>query len=415
MADVDRFTTARFALILGLAVTACASRQPSSLWTADTVKNRKVILFIPGLYGTALAREADGARVFQTLGQGLWGKIPLALEGNELGIQGAVNLRADGVLDRVTIVPFLYSVDGYGGSVDYLSRVFGERTKIIAFSYDWRQDNIKAVRALAQQVRDLRGAGATSIALVGHSLGALIAAYYLRYGDQETEGATETWAGAQQVEAAVLAGAPFHGSMTAFHDFLKGTAVGFAKTPLAAESIGSFPSFYQFLPHADAATFVSKDFVPLGDSIYRVENWNTWKAGLFSNFETVDPVTREKRIEYTKRGLRTGRNFSALMIKPSSVCSSRPIPVLVGAGMGAKTLGRAMWTGTNWRFSDSSSKEQTLLEDGDGLVTSVSSSLPTAYHCLGVERAAFNMEHRGMFTRSDVQARVTAFLEKGGF
>lgn len=402
-------------------VSGCASRQLNPDWTADAVKGRRVIVFIPGLYGSALAEEGTGDRFFQTFGQALWGKTPLALAGDELKIQGARRLRADGVLDKIKVIPLLISFDAYGGSFDYLKDEFGDRGTVVPFGYDWRQDDTQAVQALGRQVRSLRAAGAASIVLVGHSLGAVVAAFYLRYGEQGLEGARENWDGAKFVDGAVLAAGPYGGSMAAFHDLLHGTSVGGAETPLAAESLGSFPSFYQFVPQAESGAFVNQDFSVVKDGVFQLGNWKRWRAGLFHTAEPLDDPTRQRRESYTEQCFRLGRSFALLMQAPPKAASPRRIPLLVISGTGNPTGAKALWTGKKWIFHDDKlpddfvKKTGSLMEDGDGLVTAASAQLPDAYaRSLNVEKVSFPMEHRGVFTRSDVQKKVTDFLTRLG-
>lgn len=245
-----RITLAGLIAVGFFLVGSCVSRKPVPTPAAQN----KVIIFVPGLYGTALADKKTGERVFQTFGQALWGSIPLALSGAELGIPDAREIRPDGLLDQVSVVPLLYSIDAYGDSVDYLQREFGAEARVVAFSYDWRRDNTEAVQALGREVRKQREQGATSVALVGHSLGGILIGFYLRYGEQELGNAVETWEGTKTVDAVVIAGSPFHGAMAAFHDLLNGTSAGYAKTPLGALSLGSFPSYYEFLPRQSWAS-----------------------------------------------------------------------------------------------------------------------------------------------------------------
>ena len=80
-------------------------------------------------------------------------------------------------------------------------------------------------------------------------------------------------------------------------------------------------------------------------------------------------------------------------------------------GQGKPTRAKAVLKGESWLFDDAAMKE-----DGDGLVTSSSSNPPKAfYDRLKVERLSFAMPHRGMYTRTEVQEKVTGFLRKQGF
>ncbi len=384
-----------------MSLIGCTSQSLSSKWEPESVKGKKVIVFVPGLYGSALSDE-DGDRVFQTFGQGLWGTIPLAFEGERFGIEGARRLSASGILDRVSIIPGIYSVDGYGGSVEAIR--MGRETQVIPFYYDWRQDCVLAVGKLHQEILKLKEAGVESIALVGHSLGGLLIAYFLRYGSQPAESAQETWEGVNLVDGVVVASSPFRGSLQAFYDLRYGTAVGFAKTPLNALSLGSFATFFQFLPPESSAIYLGIQKEP----VYALENWKRWKLGLFSNLMGASELQMKEREVFTQKWLKQGPLFSKMLNAKRGKGPSRKIPMLSMIGKGERTLAKARLNGEQWAFDQ--------FEDGDGLVTLHSAELPAAYsEHLTVEKKSYPMAHRGVFTLKSIQEEAHQFLLSHGF
>ena len=206
--------------------------------------------------------------------------------------------------------------------------------------------------------------------------------------------AKETWEGAKQVDLAVIAGTPFRGTLAAFRDLLHGTKVGLASKPLSAVALGSFPSYYEFLPP-----------VQTYPELYKIENWQKWKMGLFSNTEDCTLEKLGARKTYTENNIKNGLKFNALLREEYKKPNANPIPYLAIVGTGYKT----------WSAVKDYSHWETNTE-GDGLVTVESALVPTAYkRALRLEQITFNLEHRGMFTEKAVQEKVTAFLNGNGF
>jgi len=357
------------------------------------VKGHNVILFVPGLFGSTLVEESSGDLYFQTFGQALWGNT-LALNGDKLGIEDAKGLRAGGILESVTIIPGIYSADAYGESVRYLQTTFGQNTIILPFFYDWRDENIKAVQALGKEVRALKTAGAKKIAIVGHSLGGIITSFYLRYGEQELPRIQETWEGTKYVDAVVVAGTPYRGTIAAYRDLLYGTKVGISKSQLNAVTLGSFPSYYHFLP-------------PIEDypDVFKAENWPKWKMGLFANIENINSESIQARSIYTEKHLKNGLMFNTLLREKLKKPALAKTPFLSLIGRGHSTLA-GVKENTQWITS----------EEGDGLVT-VASALPIQAfkEALTLKHLSMPLEHRGMFTEESVQKEVTQFLRENGF
>lgn len=403
-------------------VSACATNPLVCSWKTGEVKNQNVILFVPGLYGSALAEASTGDRFFLNFTRALWGRRPLAMAGEKLGFEDSVDLRSDGLMEQLSVIPGLYTIDFYGGTFRYLQKTYADRARVIPFPYDWRQNDFQTVHELAEQVKALKSAGAKSITLIGHSLGATVIAFYLRYGDPKTE-VRETWEGARMVDRAVVASPIFRGAMKAFWDFQTGVSLGFSSVPLSASALGSMPSYYQFLPPSELGSFKDAEFRNVHQEIYRAENWEHWKSGLFQ--ETTATQFHEPRKTYTANCLKEAVRFSSLLRAESKMKNPHPIPVLVGIGTGVPTPSKAVWTGKNslkektgkWVFEEEEFKElfphssESLFEDGDGLVTVSSAEPPLAYmENLQLNKILLPMPHRGMFTRSDFQEKVDQFL-----
>jgi len=131
--------------------------------------------------------------------------------------------------------------------------------------------------------------------IVGHSMGGLLTRYFLRYGGEELpENGTVppvTWAGAQDVERAILVSPPNGGSLDAFEQLIKGFDKGAPFIPkYEAAVLGTFPSVYQLMPRPRHGRIIKDEdpSQPIGD-LYDPALWakNGW--GLSGR----DKATRE--------------------------------------------------------------------------------------------------------------------------
>ena len=77
----------------------------------------------------------------------------------------------------------------------------------VPFGYDWRQDIRVTAAQLAAFIDRLASerAGRLRVNLIGHSMGGLVALYFLRYGSDVSAHAI-TWAGAKYIPARRVCG-----------------------------------------------------------------------------------------------------------------------------------------------------------------------------------------------------------------
>lgn len=133
------------------------------------------------------------------------------------------------------------------------------------FDYDWRRDNVENAkrlktfieekRAYVQQAyKDRYGIENAKVKfdIVAHSMGGLVARYFLRYGDADLpvhQDTAVTWAGADYVDRVILVGPPNAGSINAFIQLTEGFDVGRPILPYyQAALLGTFPALYELLP-----------------------------------------------------------------------------------------------------------------------------------------------------------------------
>lgn len=263
---------------------------------------RNPVIVIPGILGSRLV---DG----QT-GEVYWGEIATdtanpyrasTLDGLALPMQigkplGELrdDVRVDGPLDQLTFrafgVPF--RVNAYAqvlstlGVAGFRDRPFRGNSGLnevdygddhftcFQFPYDWRRDISETAAELHQfieevdrytrwQYRTRYGIEDPDIQfdIVAHSMGGLVARYFLRYGNQPLpeDGSSPSlnWAGAEKVGRAFLIATPNHGSPLTITEMRDGVRLAKALPKYPPAVLGTMPSVYQLLPRAEDRPLVT--------------------------------------------------------------------------------------------------------------------------------------------------------------
>jgi len=163
------------------------------------------------------------------------------------------------------------------------------------FVYDWRQDNVQSARKLDRLIEQIRkdyGDPDLRVDLVAHSMGGLIARYYLRYGAVDVLDDNDFPVnnhGASRVRRVVLVGTPNFGSVSALQEFLQGFRVGLRRIP--TEVIATWPSAYQLLPHPINTWLVTVDGRELERDLFDANIWRRFEWSIF------DPAVESRILE----------------------------------------------------------------------------------------------------------------------
>ena len=213
-----------------------------------------VIVTIPGITGSVLRKDdrdvwniSGGAfmNALLTLGDSI---DDLKLERDSPTQQDLGDgITAPSVIQDVHVLPGVWKIDGYTKLVAYIKERFEvtERANFFQFAYDWRRDNrVHAHRLAAESERWLAewktrsGARDPKLIVVGHSMGGLIARYFLE--------CLEGW---RRTRMLVTFGTPYRGAPKALGVLANGVKKKvlfrtFDLTDLAR----SFTSIYQLLP-----------------------------------------------------------------------------------------------------------------------------------------------------------------------
>ena len=280
-----------------------------------------------------------------------------------------------------TVLPRVFGFTEYSDFLDLLDSAgyepgVGEGLRYAVYTYDWRRDLVESARGLALRLEGLAremGDSAARFHIVGHSMGGLVARYYLRYGSAEPAGdAPVTWAGARRVASVVLAATPNAGSIPALGAALIGERVGPSHTTLAASVVSRMPSIYQLLPPAGTRPLVDPRGRPLDLDLHDPGTWEHFGWGPFAP-ASDDRMAPERA--FLVAALARARAFHSALARPAA--TPCPVPVHALGGDTLLTLARAVAgegpAGSPPRLEARTRREQDLLyEAGDGRVTRTS-------------------------------------------
>ncbi len=373
------------------------------------------LIFLPGFYGTRLVRKANGRLVWISARQAVFGSQTAARTG--FGVSGAQELVPGTVLDRVPVIPGLYDLDVYRDFLDDL------RARVHLLGYDWREDYFEAVKKLARLVHDLKAGGASSIILIAHSLGGVVASYYLRYGDQEPEAARETWEGVRGLDAVVMATAPFQGSMTAFRNMKHGAKFGLNTSLISPHAFSTFTTGYTMLP-VYRPVLLDHRLRPLPHTFFEPGLWQRYAWGLLSTAGTVSADPAEKRLALVSWSLRRGKLLYDRLHQPLSRPPERRLRLLYAFARSHATLSRAVllerdahsparviFERREFETYLPGQRYGALCSDGDQTLTTESAQLPPAFkQALRVEEHTSQAIHSQIFNDRQIRSKIRAFL-----
>lgn len=405
-----------------LALTACAEmpRAPdlAELYerAAEIQEARRPVITIPGILGSRLVDPESGAMI--------WGgtdrlsadpddprearliALPIGA-GDEPLRDLRDGLRTDGVVRtvRASILGLRVEEDIYSGVIETLiaggydfretraAEIEERQVNLDAFEfpYDWRRDIVEAVFDLdyfierkADQVRAERErvlgdpGPPVKFDLVAHSMGALVARYYLMYGAQNLpeDGSLPelTWAGAEHVDRAVLIAPPFSGSALSLRNMVNGRSFGPFQPEYPPALLGTHPSLYQLMPRDRHERVLGPDGAPV--ELYDPETWARHGWGLLdpgdadllallTPDEPDDAARRARATRHLGKLLRRAERFHRAIDRPNVPPPWLDLFLVVGGGFATPAVAR--YDPVEDRM------EIVAFEEGDGVVLRASS------------------------------------------
>jgi hypothetical protein len=383
---------------------------------------------VPGILGSSLHRP-DGTQVWLNLGNAFGTHelpSPLAVRG-----EAGNDLAPGGLLGVDAVLPRLFGFTEYADLLDLLARGGYVRDRRSAaaeafhvFTYDWRRDLVDGARRLHDRLEALADAfhdPRVRFDVIGHSMGGLVARYYLRYGTA-APGGPVTWAGASRLRNLVLVGTPNAGGVGALDVILNGSRVGFSNATLAARVVRGMPSIYQLLPAPGTGSLVDAGGEPVDADVLDPETWRRFGWGPYALRAGNGPDQGEAARDLLARALAGARAFWQAMCRPAE--TPCPVPVWLLGGDCLPTVGRALVDERGApRFEPRNRREAAIVfEAGDGRVTRASA---LAEHLPGAEESPLGSglpeiaywffgaaDHHGIYAEPTFQSVLLRILRR---
>ncbi len=269
-----------------------------------------------------------------------------------------------------------------------------DRRRYYVLLYDWRKENLVAVRQLHDLIEQIRrdyGDPDLPVDILAHSNGGLIANYYLRYGPKDvmSDGNYQPWdLGSHRIRRMVLLGTPTLGAVTSLERLQRGFKLAWRTVPV--EVLATFATPFEALPHPQAQVVFGTDGKPVDFDIYDADAWRLRRWSVFSaeveervlsdapDHETGALQMAELQAHFVTH-LRRAKRFQEALGAP---IRGNGVEVAVFGGDCAPTPGRAILdVGPDGRQRlvvrpeevhsrvDGVDYERLLMLPGDGLVT----------------------------------------------
>jgi pimeloyl-ACP methyl ester carboxylesterase len=370
------------------------------------VEDQPPVIFIHGVMGSKLRDKTSGEEIW--IGS-LWRVLTsdysdLALEIDPQTLEPVPdNIEAFEVADAAVgqdfygkIVRTLHDVGEYQLATAG-QRVDKTRKNYYVFYYDWRQDNVITARQLADFIDQIRmdyGDPDLKVDIVAHSMGGLIARYYIRYGREDVLSGNEfpvNMYGGERVRRVILLGTPNLGSIRILNLFI--TGIHFAGTEkIHTETMATMPSLFQLFPHPLNNWIITSEGSMLDRDLFDVNVWRRFQWSIFNpdvqeriRKRFTNPQAAEEYLTmltaYFEKRLERARRFVWSLTVPlpeghpklvifGGACHLTPARILVEEVEGDSLI--RMYPGEITQPVQGVDYDALLLEPGDGSVTKAS-------------------------------------------
>lgn len=243
---------------------------------------------------------------------------------------------------------------------------------LFIFTYDWRRDPVENAARLADFIREKSDQMANiyrarygyskekvKFDIIAHSMGGLIARYYLMYGKADLPMDDTpphlTWAGADYISKLVIVGTPNAGYLDTVIEMTGGLSVSSATPLIPPGVVSTLPSYYAMLPAAAAGGEIVDDAGNRID-IFDYDLWvrNRWGLAdpdeddtlelLLPDVETASE-RRKIALDHLKKCLARGRNFAIAMGQAVSEPAGVRLALFAGDAVSTRALARIKESG----------------------------------------------------------------------
>ncbi len=419
------FTASFSPFLLLLVLAGCATPEGSyqsnriddpSLLSRNTTRSlayegpaRNPVIVIHGFLGARLREQESGNEVWGTFSA----TVPPVKMLRDLAhpMRLGVPLRqlrdstvADALLDTVNIrvMGFPFSMHAYANLIDLLVQSgYVQENKplpagrnfanLFVFYYDWRRDipeNARKLglfiqakrRRLQQEYKQRYNLEEFDVQfdIVAHSMGGMVARYYLRYGDADLPENPEetpkiTWAGAQYIDKLIQVGTPNGGYLDTLLEMTHGLRLAPGGALYPPLLVGTFPSIYQMLPHPDFRVLRNeggKNLDLFDPALWIKHGWGLAdKSALPLMKEALPEVSSQERhrailLDHLAKCLIRARSFIRAMAEQDPLPGPKTRQILF--------LGDSVATSAQAVVGPDGKPQITQLDSGDGKITAVS-------------------------------------------
>lgn len=226
---------------------------------------------------------------------------------------------------------------------------------LFAFYYDWRDDIAENCKRLHQfimlrkkylQMKYEKHYGIKNFDvqfdIVAHSMGGLLARYYLRYGDQELHPEHDVmpkldWRGSKNVDKAIIIGTPNAGYLDTCMELTHGLKLDSSLPVYPPGLVGTWQSYYQMMPVTGMRAVImdNKEGKPEVDmfnpEVWIAKGWGLADPSQDKILKAMLPKVysaekrREIALDHLRKCLASGKKF----IKAMSIHSTPPEDIML--------------------------------------------------------------------------------------
>lgn len=259
------------------------------------VSDQPPVIFIHGVLGSKLKHKETGEEG--------WFSSPWNLLFDEfrhltLGFDPDTLEVKPNIYEPFELAGDIFGKDFYGNIISTLvdyggykhaqvgQKINSAQKNLYTFIYDWRQDNVISAGQLADMVDQIQkdyGDPNLKVDIVAHSMGGLIARYYMRYGRVDVTDSNDfpvNMYGGDRVRRVILLGTPNLGSVEMLNIFIDGLKLGLKR--INPETLVTMPSLFQLLPHPLNNWIVSIEGKELDRDLFDIDTWRRFEWALFN-------------------------------------------------------------------------------------------------------------------------------------